>query len=161
MLAAEQLKKATLEHFAAESALDVDWVCDTVAHGAAYEVVAPFYADDPQRRGMATEGKQAVRDLWQGALDHFSDYRIECLEDELLIVPERSMVFAQVLIAVTPKQDFEGFPAGKPISYKVGALCEFDADGKLSRETVFGSMPTVLKGLRRMREHLASQARPT
>jgi hypothetical protein len=161
MLTPEQLKRATLEHFAAESQLDVDWVCDTVAAHANYEVVAPCYDDDPQAMGRATVGKQAVRELWQGALDRFAEYRIECLEDELLIVPEQAMVFAQVRIAVTPKEDFEGFPAGKPISYKVGALCHFDAQGKLARETVFGSMPTVLMGLRRMREFLRDSAGAT
>lgn len=160
MLSIEQLKKATLEHFEAESALDVDWVCDTVTDGAEYEVVAPFYADDPQRMGVATEGRSAVRALWSGALQRFARYQIECREEELVLIPERNTVFAQVRIAVTPKEDFEGFPAGRPISYKTGALCVFDDNGKLAKETVFGSMPTVLLGLRRMRDFLAqSEAR--
>ncbi len=154
MLSAEQLKKATLEHFEAEAQLDVDWVCDTVSEHAEYEVVAPFYADDPQRKGISTEGKAAVRELWQGALERFSTYAIECREDEILIIPERNTVFAQVRISVTPANDFEGFPAGKPLSYKTGALCVFDDTGKLIKETVFGSMPTVLLGLRRMRDFL-------
>lgn len=157
MLTAEQLKLATLEHFEAEAKLDVDWVCDTVTEHAEYEVVAPFYADDPLRKGKATEGRAAVRELWTGALQTFKHYSIECKEDELLIVPERNMVFAQVRIAVTPMEDFEGFPAGKPFSYKVGALCVFDDKGKLAKETVFGSMPTVLMGLRRMRDFIANK----
>lgn len=156
MLTAETLKKAMLDHFEAEAQLDVDWVCDTVAENAEYEVVAPFYADDPQRKGVATEGKQAVRELWQGALERFQEYSIECREDEMLIMPERNMVFAQVHISVTPIDDFEGFPAGKAISYRTGALCVFDDEGKLAKETVFGSMPTVMMGLGRMREFLKS-----
>lgn len=157
MLTAEQLKRAAQEHFEAEAALDVDWVCDTVAADASYEVVAPCYAEDGRRKGQRTIGRSHVRDLWTGALETFSNYVIECREDEMIILPERSMVFAQVRIAVTPKEEFEGFPAGKPISYKVGALVEFDQEGKLSKETVYGSIPTVLAGLRRMREHLREQ----
>ena len=98
-----------------------------------------------------------MRALWTGALETFSDYRIECREEEMIVLPERMTVFAQVRIAVTPKEEYEGFPAGKPISYKVGALVEFDAQGKLAKETVFGSIPTVLAGLRRMREYLREQ----
>lgn len=158
MLTIEQLKKATMEHFEAEAKLDVDRVCDTVTEYAEYEVVAPFYADDPQRKGVATEGRAAVRELWDGALHRFSHYKIRCDEEDLVIIPERNMVFAQVHIAVTPMDDFEGFPAGKPISYKTGALCLFDDKGKLAKETVFGSMPTVLLGLRRMREFLVERA---
>lgn len=154
MLTYDQLKKATMEHFEAEAQLDVDRVCDTVTEHAQYEVVAPFYADDPQRKGVATEGRHAVRELWDGALQRFARYQIECREDELLVIPERNMVFAQVRIAVTPKEDFEGFAAGKPIHYKTGALCVFDDNGKLCKETVFGSMPTVILGLRRMRDFL-------
>ena len=152
MLSAEQMKKAALEHFEAEAQLDVDWICDTVSDNAEYEVVAPWYNDDPLRKGMSTEGRKAVRELWQGALETFAHYHIECREDEMLVVAERNMVFAQVRITVTPKQDFEGLPGGKPFSYKAGALCTFDESGKLCKETVFGSMPTVLMGLRRMRE---------
>lgn len=157
MLSAEQLMKATQEHFEAEAQLDVDWVCSTVTEHASYEVVAPFYADDPLRKGVSTEGRQAVRELWHGALQLFERYEIRCDEHDMIIIPERSMVFAQVHISVTPKEPFEGFPAGRAISYKVGALCRFDDDGKLASETVFGSMPTVLMGLRRMREFLARQ----
>ena len=154
MLSREQLMQATLDHFEAEARLDVDWVCDTVTEHAEYEVVAPFYADDPERKGVATEGRKAVRELWDGALQRFAHYHIECGKDDLLIIPERNMVFAQVRIAVTPKEDFEGFPAGKAIHYKTGALCLFDDNGKLTKETVFGSLPTVILGLRRMRDFL-------
>ena len=157
MLTAEQLKRAAQEHFEAEAALDVDWVCETVATDASYEVVARCYADDAGRKGQRTEGRGHVRALWTGALETFSDYRIECREEEMIVLPERMTVFAQVRIAVTPKEEYEGFPAGKPISYKVGALVEFDAQGKLAKETVFGSIPTVLAGLRRMREYLREQ----
>lgn len=158
MLTHEQLIKATLEHFEAEARLDVDWVCDTVTERAEYEVVAPFYADDPLRKGVSTEGREAVRALWQGALQRFARYEIQCGKEDLLIFPERNTVFAQVCISVTPMEDFEGFPAGKAISYKVGALCLFDDHGKLTRETVYGSMPTVLLGLRRMRDYISADA---
>lgn len=154
MLSSEQLKKAALEHFEAEAQLDVDWVCDTVSDHAEYEVVAPCYADDPQRKGVSTEGRKAVRELWQGALERFTDYKVDVGEDDLITFPERNMVFAQVRVAVTPREDFEGFPAGKAISYKASAMCHFNDEGKLIKETVFGSIPTILMGLRRMREFI-------
>lgn len=154
MLTHVQLKKALADHFDAERRRDVDSIVDTLAADAVYHVVGPHYPDDPLRQHATAEGREAVRQLWVKYFRKFSSYQIECGEDDMLAWPERNIVFAQVQITATPAEDFEGFPAGKPFCYRTGALCHFDDSGRLTHETVFGSLGQVLMDFRRMREFL-------
>lgn len=155
MLSEARLKQALIEHFDAELQRDVDWIRRTVAEDVEYHVIGPHYPDDPQTKAETASGRDAVGQLWENYYRKFSEYKIECTEDDMLAFPERNLVFAHVRITATPAEDFEGFPAGKPFSYQTGALCEFDDSGEMVKETVFGSLGQVLMDLRRMREFLA------
>lgn len=155
MLTPEQLKKALKEHFDAEAARDVQWICDTVTQDAEYHVIGPFYPDDPVKKKATAQGREAVRQLWINYFESFSEYAIECPESEMFPIAGTNLIFARVSITATPAHDFEGFPAGKPFCYRTGALCEFNDEGKLTMETVFGSLGQVLFDFRRMREFLA------
>ncbi len=155
MLTPAQLKQALKEHFDAEAARDVDWICDTVTEDAEYHVIGPYYPDDPVKKKATAQGREAVRQLWINYFDSFSSYTIKCDEADMFPIADTNLIFARVSITATPKRDFEGFPAGKPFCYKTGALCEFNDQGKLSMETVFGSLGQVLFDFRRMREFLA------
>lgn len=156
MLTEQELKTAARIHFEAEAARDVDMIADTVDDHVEYHVVSPFYPDDP-RAEHKISGKQAVRDLWTGYYELFGHHHIECLEDEMITFPEKGLVFCNVRITTTPSQDFEGFPAGKPFSYTVGAMCSYNEAGKMTSETVYGSMGKVLGGIRRMHDFLAEE----
>ena len=43
------------------------------------------------------------------------------------------------------------------ISWWPAAICEFAEDGRMIRETVFGSLPPFLEGYRRMTEFAAAR----
>ena len=155
MLSEAQLKKHLQDHFDAERQRAVDRIVDTISEDAEYHVVGPHYPDDPVRKKATAEGREAVRELWINYFSKFSSYDIECSEEDMLALPERNMVWAQVRITATPAVDFEGFPAGKPFCYRTAALCHFDDNGRLTNETVYGSLGQVLMDFRRMREFLA------
>ena len=158
MLTPVQLKKALTEHFDAEAARDVDWICDTVTENAEYHVIGPYYPDDPVKKKATAQGREAVRQLWINYFKNFSSYAIQCDQQDMFPIAGTNLIFARVSITATPANDFEGFPAGKPFCYKTGALCEFDDDSKLCMETVFGSLGQVLFDFRRMREFLAESS---
>ena len=162
MLTEAQLKAAAKEHFAAEEARDVEWIGRTVAENVEYIVLEPGYSDDPLRAPGAAEGnttgRQAVKDLWTNYYEIFHNHRILCRDEDMYVIPDRNLVFCNVRITATPTQDFEGFPANKEFSYTVGALCAYNDEGKMTRETVYGSMGRVLMGLRRMREWASESA---
>lgn len=155
MLTDGKLKELLRDHFEAERQRDVQWIKDTVAHDCEYEVIGPYYPDDPVKKAKNAEGREAVGKLWETYFSKFSSYEIECDYDQCITVPEQGLIFAQVRITATPAQDFEGFPGGKPFSYQTGALCWFDEGGEMTREKVFGSLGQVLMDLRRMRDFLA------
>ena len=158
MLTEAQLKRIMKEHFDAEAARDVDWICDTVTEDCVYNVIGPWYPDDPVKRGPSAQGREAVRQLWINYFNTFSDYSIVCPEEEMVAFPEQRMVMARVKITATPNEDFEGFPAGKAFCYNTCALCGFDENGKMTYETVYGSLGQVLYDFRRMREFLAEES---
>ena len=62
-------------------------------------------------------------------------------------------------VTLVPAEDFEGLPAGKPFRSYSAAILDFDDDGKLVRETIYGSLGQVLTCSRRMREFVAEQER--
>lgn len=159
MLTEKQLKDALKEHFDAEARRDIPGILDTVTDDIEYHVIGPYYPDDPVKKTATAQGREAVRRLWETYYSKFLSYQIECPEEEMLVWPERGLVFAQVRITATPAVDFEGFPAGKPFRYRTGALCAFDDNGKMTSETVYGSLGQVLVDFRRMREFLAESGR--
>jgi hypothetical protein len=154
MLTEQRLKELLREHFDAEAQRDVQWIMDTVSHDCEYNVIGPFYPDDPIKKGKTADGRAAVGALWENYYRKFASYEIDCPDENMIAWPEQGLIFANVNITATPKVDFEGFPAGKPFCYQTGALCWFDENGEMTREKVFGSLGQVLMDLRRMRDFL-------
>jgi predicted ester cyclase len=158
MLTAERLREIVEEHFAAENSRDVQAIVDTVDDHVEYHVKSPSYPDDSTPFGV-TSGSDGVRKLWENMYDTFTDYRI--VLDDVLTYPDRNQAFALVTITATPKEEFEGLPAGKPFRYSVAALCDYNDEGLMTRETVYGNMAIVIWGLRRMHQFLDSQEKAT
>ena len=155
MLTAEELRRACAEHFEAENHRSVDEIIATVDDGVEYHVMAPRYPEDREPFGV-TAGAQAVRRMWTDLYAMFDPYVIEWDEGDWMVDASRGQVFARVRITATPVADFEGLPAGRPVQYDVAALCDFNAEGKMTRETVYGNLAIVFWGIRRMREFLKS-----
>jgi hypothetical protein len=158
MLDDKRLKSLLREHFDAEAARDVQWIKKTVAQDCEYEVIGPYYPDDPVKKAKNAEGREAVGQLWENYFRKFRSYQIECGEESMYTWPEQGLVFAKVSITAIPAEDFEGFPAGKPFCYRTGALCWFNELGEMTKEMVFGSLGQVLLDLRRMHDFLAESA---
>ena len=157
MLTEKRLKALMTEHFEAEARRDVEWIKRTVSHDCEYEVIGPYYPDDPVKKAKTADGRDAVGQLWEKYFQKFSSYEIDCPEDNMLAWPQQNVVFAQVRIRATPAVEFEGFPAGKPFCYQTGARCWFNDAGEMTREKVFGSLGQVLMDLRRMRDFLGTE----
>ena len=60
-------------------------------------------------------------------------------------------------ITAVPYEDWNGLPAGEPVSWFPCAICEFAEDGSMTRETVWGSMPPFLAGYERMKQFHAER----
>lgn len=157
MLSADQLRAACVEHFIAENNRSVDEIISTVDDDVEYHVMSPRYPDDPEPFGV-TAGAEAVRQMWVNLYEMFNPYIIEWDENEWMVDSAKGQVFARVRITATPVNEFEGLPAGKPVQYNVAALCDFNDEGKMTRETVYGNLAIVIWGIRRMREFLAQSA---
>lgn len=153
MLTHEQLHDAVVAHFVAENSRSVDAIVDTVADDVEYHVKSPHYPDDPVPFGV-TASAEGVRKLWTELYETFSSYDIHI--DDVLTWPERNQALALVTITATPAREFEGLPAGRPFRYSVAALCDYDDDAKMTRETVYGNMAIVTWGIRRMHEFIGS-----
>jgi hypothetical protein len=161
LLTEQKLKQLMREHFDAEQQRDIQWIKDTVSHDCEYNVIGPFYPDDPVKKSKTADGREAVGKLWENYFRKFASYQIDCGEDDMIAIPEQGLVMAQVRITATPAIDFEGFPAGKPFRYETGALCWFNDEGEMTREKVYGSLGQVLMDLRRMRDFLAESRSQT
>jgi predicted ester cyclase len=144
-------------HFVAEGSRDLDAIVATVTDTVEYHVKSPHYPDDPVPFGV-TASAQGVRQLWDDLYRTFSAYQI--LIDDVLTWPERNQVLALVTITATPAGDFQGLPAGRPFRYSVAALCDYNEDGQMTKETVYGNMAIVSWGVQRMHAFLADQATP-
>lgn len=155
MLDDKRLKRLLRDHFDAEAARDVPWIKNTVSQDCEYEVIGPYYPDDPVKKAKNAEGREAVGQLWENYFRKFQSYHIKCGEENMNTWPEEGLVFARVSITATPAEDFEGFPAGKPFCYRTFALCWFNDQGEMTKEMVYGSMGQILFDLRRMHDHLA------
>lgn len=153
MLSADELRRICVEHFEAENHRSVEEIIATVDEDVEYHVMAPRYPDDPQPFGV-TAGAEAVRQMWVNLYRMFDPYVIEWDENEWLVDAAKGQVFARVRITATPLNDFEGLPAGKPVQYNVAALCDFNDQGRMTRETIYGNLAIVLWGINRMREFL-------
>lgn len=154
MLSAERLRELAEGHFAAENSRDLGAIRATIHDAVDYYVKAPSYPDDPRPFGVLS-GAEGYLKVWEDLYAQFSDYSIHL--DDILPWPERNQALALVTITATPATDFEGLPAGRPIRYSVAALVDFDDDGEMTAETVYGNAFMLSQGLRRMREFAAEQ----
>jgi predicted ester cyclase len=149
MLSADRLRELAAEHFAAENSRDLQAIKDTIHDDVGYYVKAPSYPDDPRPFGVLS-GAEGYLQVWETLYAQFSDYSIHL--DDVLPWPERNQALTLVTITATPATDFEGLPAGRPIRYSVAALVDFNDDGEMTAETVYGNAFMLSQGLRRMRE---------
>ena len=156
MLTQEQLRRAVKEHFAAENHRDVGEILDTASREIEYHVLGPHYPEDATITHVTASGYEELRQLWENYYRTFSSYQADCDDGEMIVIPERNLVFAQVRITATPAAEFEGLPAGRPFRSYSGAILEFDDHAKLIRETVYGSLGQIIMNLRRMREMAAA-----
>ena len=159
MLTADDLRRICVEHFVAENNRSVEEIIATVDEDVEYHVMSPGYPDDPEPFGV-TSGEAAVRQMWVNLYSMFDPYQIEWDESEWMVDAAKGQVFARVMITATPLQNFEGLPAGKPFRYRVAALCDFNQEGRMTRETIYGNLAIVFWGINRMREFLAVGSAP-
>ena len=115
MLTEMKLKQLLREHFDAEAARDVSWIKDTVSVDCEYEVIGPYYPDDPVKKAKTAEGREAVGQLWENYFRKFSSYQIECGESDMLAWPEQGLVFGRVSITATPGRGLRGFPGRQAV----------------------------------------------
>ena len=149
MLSADRLRELAAAHFAAENSRDLQAIRDTIHDDVDYYVKAPSYPDDPRPFGVLS-GAAGYLKVWENLYAQFSDYSIAL--DDVLPWPERNQALTLVTITATPATDFEGLPAGRPIRYSVAALVDFNDEGDMTAETVYGNAFMLSQGLRRMRE---------
>jgi hypothetical protein len=104
--------------------------------------------DDPTPYGQFT-GSETYVSMWERLHEIFSSYTIEI--EDVIVLPERSAAFVRLEITAVPIEDWNGLPAGEPVRWWPAAICEFDDDANMTRETVWGSAPPFLAGYERMR----------
>jgi predicted ester cyclase len=152
MLSADRLRELAEGHFAAENSRDLEAIRATIHDDVDYYVKAPSYPDDPRPFGVLS-GADGYIKVWEDLYEQFSDYSIQL--DDVLPWPARNQALTLVTITATPARDFEGLPAGRAIRYSVAALVDFNDEGEMTAETVYGNAFMLSRGLRRMREYAA------
>jgi len=158
MLSADRLRELAEGHFAAENSRDLDAIRATIHDDVDYYVKAPSYPNDPRPFGVLS-GADGYIKVWEDLYEQFADYSIHL--DDVLPWPERNQALTLVTITATPAQEFEGLPAGRPIRYSVAALVDFNDEGEMTAETVYGNAFMLSRGLRRMREFAAESGAGT
>ncbi|MBO0880244.1 MAG: nuclear transport factor 2 family protein, partial [Mycobacterium sp.] len=136
---------------------DLSRIAATLSVDVRYTAQAPCYADDTDPFAL-TDGIPGYLQVWDNLGNWFSDYTLTI--NELLPVPAMNQAVTLATVVATPAVDFEGLPAGKPYTYPVAALMEFDEDGKMAAETAYGNFIMVGLALRRMREFIGSSTAP-
>jgi hypothetical protein len=154
-LNAEELEAAVREHVRAEGARDLEAVRRTLDEDVEYRIMTPAYADDPSPYGTFHSAATYLK-MWENLYATFSTYDIEILD--VLINVEHRRAWITLRVTATPIEDWNGLPAGKPMSWWPAAICEFDEDGIMLSETVWGSLPPFLEGFHRMRDSVGAPA---
>lgn len=147
----DELEAAVREHMVAEAVRDLDRLRGTLDEDVEYVIRTPAYPDDPTPYGHFT-GADTYIAMWEHLYELFETYEIELLD--VAADPERGEAFCRLQITATPKEEWYGLPAGKPIRWWPAAVCAFDDSGTMLSETVFGSFPPILAGFDRMKAYV-------
>ena len=157
-LTREQLEHAVWEHMRAESERDMDFLRHQLVEDVDYIIKTPAHPDDPTPYGHFV-GSETYVAMWERLHTVFSSYEIEI--EDVIVLPERSAAFVRLEITAVPIEEWNGLPAGEPVRWWPAAICEFDENANMTRETVWGSMPPFLAGYARMLEFHAERAAAT
>jgi steroid delta-isomerase-like uncharacterized protein len=124
----ERRETIVREHVEAENRHDVE------------ATIATFHSPSYRVNGEPVDGEAAVRELLQGLMDGFPDFKAEIGK----LHHADDAVFGEARITATHKGEFNGIPpTGKPIDVRMGALFEFDED-RLLCEAVYWDIATLL-----------------
>ena len=88
--------------------------------------------------------------MWKRLFQIFVSYKIEI--DDLQIDESCLRAWVRIKATAIPREDFNGLPKGKPMNWWSAAQCDFDHEGRMVKETVYGSFPPVMAGYNRMKE---------
>ena len=145
------LEDAVLEHMRAERERDMDALREQLHEDVDYVIKTPAHPDDPTPHGHFV-GAETYIAMWERLYRIFSTYDIEI--EDVVVNTERAQAFVRLKITAVPVEEWNGLPAGEPICWWPSAICEFDENGHMLSETVYGSFPPIMDGYRRVREYL-------
>jgi hypothetical protein len=148
-LSAAAIRAAVDEHMRAESERDMGFLRHQLVDDVDYVIKSPCHPNDPTPYGHFV-GSATYIDMWDRLHEIFSRYAIEI--EDTIVLEERQAAFVRLRITATPREEWNGLPAGEPVCWFPAAICEFDDRGHMTRETVWGSLPPILAGYGRTRE---------
>ena len=154
-LTRDEILEAVNEHMRAESERDMGFLRHQLEEDVDYVIKSPCHPDDPTPFGHFV-GSETYISMWDALHEIFSRYAIEI--EDTIVLEERQAAFVRLRITATPKEDWNGLPAGEPICWFPAAICEFTDDGHMLRETVWGSLPPTLAGYHRTQAFHAERA---
>jgi hypothetical protein len=157
-LTRDQLEAAVREHVRAEAAYDQPGLRATLHEDVEYRIKAPVYPDDPTPYGHFS-GAETYLAMWDRLHEIFERYDLEL--EHLSVVPETNQAWIVTRAEAVPRAGWFDLPAGKPMHWWAAAICDFDDNGHMTRETVYGSLPPQLAGWDRMKAFVAGEAGET
>jgi len=146
----EQIEDAVREHMRAESERDMGFLRHQLVEDVDYDIRTMSHPDDPTPYGHF-RGSETYIGMWDALHEIFSSYTIEI--EDTIVLEERSAAFVRLQITAVPYEEWNGLPAGEPVRWWPCAICEFDDNSEMTRETVWGSAPPFLAGYQRMLEY--------
>jgi hypothetical protein len=148
-LSRDEILQAVQEHMRAESERDMGFLRHQLVEDVDYDIRTMAHPDDPTPYGHFT-GSETYISMWDRLHEIFSSYAIEI--EDTIVLEERSAAFVRLQITAVPREEWNGLPAGEPVRWWPVAICDFDDNGNMTRETVWGSAPPFLAGYQRMLE---------
>ena len=148
-LTRQKIEQMVREHVRAEGEQDYDALRATLLKDVEYEIKTPAYPDDPTPYGHFT-GDDTYIAMWRRLFEIFVSYDI-VVEDVLVDEPGKK-AWVTIKATAVPREDFHGLPKGKSMTWWSAAMCFFDDEGRMTKETVYGSFPPVMAGFLRMKE---------
>ena len=148
MLDRVKLEQVVREHIRTEGVQDLEGLRNTLHENVEYGIKAPAYPDDPTPYG-SFRGAETYLDMWRNLHKIFSSYEIEL---QKVHIPEgTNEAWLTIQATAVPREDYHGLPKNKPMCWWAAAICEFDDDFRMTRETVYGSFPPTVAGWLRMK----------
>ena len=148
----KQLEHIMREHVRSEGEQDYEVLRGTLHPDVEYEVKAPSYPDDPSPYGKFQSADVYI-EMWKRLYRMFASYKIEV--EDLQIDDSCKRAWVRIKATAIPHEEWNGLPRGKPMCWWSAAQCDFDDEGRMTKETVYGSFPPVMAGYLRMKEFVA------